>query len=108
MRIAIMVISLGLFLVVGFQGCVAMTGGAAFGEAGAEEAGSIGILLALLFLVGGAFALKKPLVTSIILAVGGLIALAVGGEHYADLPIWGVIALIMAVVSFISHKKEAT
>ncbi|OPL09853.1 MAG: hypothetical protein AVO34_12940 [Firmicutes bacterium ML8_F2] len=108
MRIAIMVICLGLFLVIGFQGCVAMTGGAAFAEKGAEEAGAIGILLALLFLVAGGFALKKPLVSAIVLGIGGLIALVTGGEHYGDLPIWGGAALILAALSFISHKREAT
>jgi len=103
-----MVICLGLFLVVGFQGCVAMIGGVAFSEEGAEIAGSMGILLALLFLVGGGFVLKKPLVTAIVLIIGGLLALAVGGEHYGDLPIWGAIAIILAILSFISHKRETT
>ncbi|RQD74205.1 MAG: hypothetical protein D5R97_08175 [Candidatus Syntrophonatronum acetioxidans] len=106
MRIAIMVICLGLFLVVGFQGCIAMTGGVALAEEGAEMAGSMGILLSLLFLVAGGFALKKPMVTAIVLVIGGILALFTGGEHYGDLPIWGGIAIILGVVSFISYKRD--
>lgn len=106
MKVTILILCLGLFLIVGFQGCIAGAGGAVFGEAGAEDAGAIGVFLSFLYFVGAAFALFKPLVTAIILGFGGLIAVITGGEHYGDLPIWGVIALIIGAMSYYVHVKE--
>jgi hypothetical protein len=106
MKIAVLVISLGLFLIVGFQCCVAMTGGSFFGEKGSEQAGSMGIFLSLMFLVAAGFSLKVPLVSSVVLFIGGILALLTGGEHYGDLPVWGGVAIILGIISLVAHKRK--
>jgi hypothetical protein len=65
MRIATMILGLILMVVVGLQSCAVSFGGAIGGQQKVEEGGSVGILVALLFLVGSAFALAFPLVSLI-------------------------------------------
>ena len=57
MRIATMIISLILMLVVGAQSCAVGLGDAALQTKAAEQGGPIGLFTAFLFLIGGAFAL---------------------------------------------------
>jgi hypothetical protein len=56
-RIATMIISLILMLVVGAQSCAVRLGDAALQTKAAEQGGPIGLFTAFLFLIGGAFAL---------------------------------------------------
>ena len=60
MRIATMIISLILMLVVGAQSCAVSLGDAALQTKAAEQGGPIGLFMAFLFLIGGAFALAFP------------------------------------------------
>ena len=59
MRIATMIISLILMLVVGAQSCAVSLGDAALQTKAAEQGGPIGLFMAFLFLIGGAFALVR-------------------------------------------------
>ena len=52
MRIATMILSLILMLVVGAQSCAVSLGDAALNTKAAEQGGSIGLAMAFLFLVG--------------------------------------------------------
>ena len=63
MRIATMIISLILMLVVGAQSCAVSLGDAALQTKEAEQGGPIGLFMAFLFLIGGAFALAFPFVS---------------------------------------------
>jgi hypothetical protein len=62
-RIATMILSLILMLLVSFQSCAVSIGDSILGEPAKTQGGAIGIIMALLFLVGGAFALSFPLVS---------------------------------------------
>jgi len=77
MRVAVAMLSLVLVLLVGLQSC-AISFGAALGEDdNLAGAGAVGIILiALLFLLGGAFAVGYPLVPLIALVVAGLFGLS--------------------------------
>jgi hypothetical protein len=57
--------SLGLMLTVGFQSCAASLGGGITGNETTSGAGAAGFLVALLFLLGGAFAIGFPIVSLI-------------------------------------------
>jgi hypothetical protein len=57
--------------------------------------------MALLFLIAGAFALVFPLVSMIAFLISGFFGLAAGATtSFSDLTIWGVVSLILAVLSF--------
>jgi hypothetical protein len=106
-RIATMVLSLILMLVVGAQSCAVSLGGAAFKEKAAEQGGAVGILMALLFLVGGAFALAFPLVSLVAFLLSGLLGLAAGAStSFTDLTIWGVVSLVLAVLSYFGWREK--
>ncbi len=67
----------------------------------------MGVLVALLFLVGGAFAIPFPIVSLISFLVAGLLGLAAGATTpFTDLTIWGIIALILAVMSFFGVREK--
>ena len=85
MRIASGIISLALGLLVFLQSCTVGIGGAAFGEESATQGGSVGILVALLFIIGGAFAfaLQKWMVVMVLAGIFGITAGAT--TTYADI-----------------------
>jgi hypothetical protein len=100
-RIATMILSLVLMLVVGAQSCAVSVGDEMLGEKAATQGGPIGLIIAFLFLLGGAFALVFPLVSLAAFVLAGLLGLAGGGTtSFGDLTVWGVVSLILAVFSF--------
>jgi hypothetical protein len=107
MRIATMILSLILMLLVGFQSCAVSLGDAALGEPAKTQGGPVGILMALLFLVGGAFALGFPLVSLVAFLISGIIGIAAGAStSFGDLAIWGWISLVLAVLSFFGIREK--
>jgi hypothetical protein len=99
-RIATMIISLILMLVVGAQACAVSLGDAALQRKAAEQGGPIGLFMAFLFLIGGAFALAFPFVSLLAFFFAGIIGLAGGAStSFGDLTVWGVLSLILAVPS---------
>jgi len=99
-RIATMILSLILMLVIGAQSCAVSLGDAALNTKSAEQGGPIGLVMAFLFLVGGAFALAFPFVSVLAFFFAGLFGLAGGAStSFGDLTIWGVVSLILAVLS---------
>jgi hypothetical protein len=106
-RIATMILSLILMLVVGAQSCAVSIGDEMLGEKAATQGGPIGLVMAFLFLVGGAFALAFPLVSLVSFVLAGLLGLAGGGTtSFGDLTIWGVVSLILAVFSFFGWREK--
>jgi hypothetical protein len=79
-RIATMIISLILMLVVGAQSCAVSLGDAALETKAAEQGGPIGLFMAFLFLIGGAFALACPFVSVLAFFFAGIIGLAGGAS----------------------------
>jgi hypothetical protein len=99
-RIATMILSLILMLVIGAQSCAVSLGDAALNTKSAEQGGPIGLVMAFLFLVGGAFALAFPFVPVLAFFFAGLFGVAGGAStSFGDLTIWGVVSLILAVLS---------
>jgi hypothetical protein len=113
-RIATMIISLILMLVVGAQSCAVSLGDAALQTKAPEQGGPIGPFMAFLFLIGGAFvliggafALAFPFASVLDFFFDGIIGLA--GEastSFGDSTFWGVVALILAVLSYFSWREK--
>jgi hypothetical protein len=102
-----MILSLILMLLVGAQSCAVSVGDAALGEEAATQGGPLGIFMALLFLVGGAFALVFPLVSLVAFVLSGLVGIAGGSStSFGDLTFWGVISLVLAVLSFYGWREK--
>ena len=107
MRIATMIISLILMLVIGAQSCAVSLGDAALETKAAEQGGPIGLFMAFLFLIGGAFALVFPFVSLLAFFFAGIIGLAGGAStSFSDLTIWGVVSLILTVLSYFGWREK--
>ena len=107
MRIATMIISLILMLVVGAQSCAVSLGDAALQTKAAEQGGPIGLFMAFLFLIGGAFALAFPFVSVLAFFFAGIIGLAGGAStSFGDLTFWGVVSLILGVLSYFGWREK--
>jgi hypothetical protein len=106
-RIATMILSLILMLVVGAQSCAVSLGDAALNTKASSQGGPIGLFMAFLFLVGGAFALALPFVS--VLAFGFADIIAIAGRastSFGDLTIWGIVSLILAVFSYFGWREK--
>jgi hypothetical protein len=102
-----MILSLILMLLVGFQSCAVSIGDSIAGEPANTQGGAIGILMALLFLVAGAFALGFPLVSLVAFVLAGVIGIAGGSStSFGDLAVWGWISLVLAVLSFFGWREK--
>lgn len=105
MKKVIGIISIVLFIVVGFQSCAAGLGNAMSNNK--EASGSAGMMLAVFMLIAGIVALvskysKGVTITAIVFyLLGGIIGLANVG-HFKDLQIWSILNLIFAAL-FIFH-----
>jgi hypothetical protein len=108
MRVATMAIALVLSMLVLLQSCTVSVGGSMAKNEGLAQGGAIGVLLALLYLIGGAFALGVPIISVVAFLLGGLIALAVVASNpaFADLQVLGWVAIALAVVSFFGHREK--
>jgi hypothetical protein len=107
MRIAVTIISLLLMVVIGFQSCAAALSGGLGSDRATSAAGGIGFIVALLFLVAGAFALAFPMVSIVFFTVAGIMAIIAGlSSHFSDLSIWGFVALILAGMSFFGWREK--
>ncbi|MDQ4002044.1 MAG: hypothetical protein M3283_13850 [Actinomycetota bacterium] len=107
MRIATMILSLILMLVVGAQSCAVTVGDALGNEPSATQGGVIGIFMAFLFLIGGAFALAFPLVSFIAFVIAGLSGLGAGAStSFSDLTIWGIVSFVLAALSFFGWREK--
>ncbi len=109
MRVAVLVLSLFLMVVILFQSCAAGAVGAlnsAIGKDAAETAqfsqgGAVGFVVAFLFLVGGAFAIGVPLISFVVFLIAA--ALAFGAARttaFKDLEVWSWVSVVLAAFSF--------
>ena len=107
MRVATMILGLILMVVVGAQSCAVSIGGELANDAGSAEGGAVGILMTLLFLLGGAFVLGFPLVSLIAFVLAGLLGLAAGATTpFTDLTFWGIAALVLALLSLFGVREK--
>ncbi len=77
MRIAVLIISLCLTMVVGLQSCAVLVGGSMGKDQDLAGGGATGLLIAFLFVLGAAFAIGLPRVSMVLFAI----AAAAGLRH---------------------------
>lgn len=107
MRIAAMIIALGLMLVVGLQSCAVFVGGSAIEDQATSDGGALGIFVALLFLIGAAFVLAFPLASFIAFTLAGIVGLGGGAStEFTDLTIWGIVSFVLAVLSLLAIREK--
>ncbi|MER9740902.1 hypothetical protein [Mesorhizobium sp. M0187] len=86
------------------QSCAVATGGSIAANHDLAGAGSVGVLVGLLFFVGGAFAFGLPLISAIIFGVGSLFAF-IAASAFTDMKIWAIADLILAAMAFFAWRS---
>lgn len=100
MRIAVMVIGLILGAIMFVQTfLVYALSGAAQDEA-SGAAGSVGVLMALLWLIACGLVLPVPFVSAVLFLIAGGIGFGFAGD-FPDLAWWGVVSLVLTVLAFL-------
>ncbi|ABB14636.1 hypothetical protein [Carboxydothermus hydrogenoformans] len=106
MRIASGIISLIIGILVFLQSCTVSFGDALFSGKTTGSSGDLGMFVAFLLFIGGAFAFALPKVAMIFSAAAALFAFINGAtSDFSDMKVWGVIALILAVMEFFGARK---
>lgn len=93
------------------QSCAVAVGGSAsesFSTTSAQKSeaedlsggGAMGLLVAVMWLVGAAFVISKPRASMWVFAIAGVFALLGGSSGFSDLYIWGVVSFIFALMSW--------
>ena len=107
MRLATLILSLILMLVVAFQSCATGVVGVVGADRATSEAANAGIVIAILFLIGGAFVLPFPLVSTFVFGLAGLIGASAPTGKFQDLRGWGAVGFVLAVLSFVGWSASA-
>jgi hypothetical protein len=118
-RIATLIISLVLMLIMGVQSCAVAVGGSissSLSESGADKkaaedlsaGGSIGMFSALLWLIAAGLVLSKPKASMWIFIAAGVFCVIGGSTGYSDLFIWAGASALFALMSWrgISEKQK--
>lgn len=105
--IAVLIISLLLLPVIGCQSCLANCVGEVSADEDLAGGGAVGVLVALLFLIGAAFAWGLPIVSVVSFSIAALFGWAVGATtEFNDMAVWGFAAAILAVMSFFGTREK--
>jgi len=104
-KIASGIIGLLLGMLVLLQSCAVATTGNLGGNTDIGNAGAVGVFVALLLVVGGAFAFGLPTVAMVIFTVAALLAFLVSGD-FGDMGIWGFAAAALAVMAFFARRSD--
>lgn len=107
MKVAVGIIGILLGLVSMLQSCAVATGGSIAANQDLAGAGSVGVLVGLLFFVGGAFAFGLPLVAAIVFVVGSLFAF-LAANAFPDMRIWAFADIILGVMAFSAWRRSRT
>ncbi len=106
MRVATLILALIFMIPLTVQSCAIMGLGGIAGQSQTAGAGLIGIVMALLWIVGAAFALGKPTVSVVMFALAGLFGWMLGAtSRFSDLNIWAIASVILAVLSFFGRRE---
>ena len=106
MRIAVLIIALILGFIVGLQSCtVAGLSGITQNET-TSQAASMGVFVALLFIIGAAFSLNLPKIS---VGAFGLAAVFAFGANaigdFGDMQVWGFVAVILGAMSYFGVRE---
>ena len=108
MRIAVLIIGLCLTMLVGLQSCAVSLGGDVSDRTDLSEGGAVGILIAFLFVLGSAFSLALPKVSTGLFGLAALLGLLVAGTTgFRDMYFWGGVAAVLAVMSYFGVRELA-
>jgi hypothetical protein len=100
MRVAILVVSLCLAMIIALQSCGVMIGAGILDKQETASSGAAGIALAFLFVLGAAFALGIPIISCIIFAFGAVLGFVAAAEsEFTDLKFWASVSAILALMS---------
>lgn len=105
MRIAVLIIALFLTVVVSLQSCAVFVGSGIAKNEALSQGGAVGLLVSLLFVIGAAFALGVPRVSQIVFTIAAAFAFLAASKEYPDMNVWGVAALILAVMSYFGVRE---
>jgi len=106
MRIAVLIISLCLTMIIGIQSMLVFIGGNLADKKETASGGAVGVLIAFLFVLGAAFSIKLPKVSMVMFAVGaGLAFIGASGSGFHDLQIWGFVSLALAVMAYFGSRE---
>ena len=107
MRVAVLVISLAVFVILLLQSCAVGVGGSLQASEGLKQGAAIGVLLAFIYILGAAFALGAPIVSTVAFALGALVAIPAGTQTgFTDLQVWGWLSAFLAVLAFFGHREK--
>jgi hypothetical protein len=108
MRIAVMIIALCVFVVLLLQSCAVGVGGSMGKSETLKEGAAIGVMLAFIYVLGAAFALRLPLISTIVFAFGAVVAIPTGYQTggFSDLIIWGWLSVILAILSILGQREK--
>lgn len=113
MKIAVGLIGIFLSLMILLQSCAITAGSSLIDDQTTFNAGAVGVMVGLLFFVGGAFAFGLPSVSIVLFTLGGIFGLA-AAQDFPDLQIWGFVSFGLAVLAFAvwragrKHQAKAT
>lgn len=104
MKIATGIIAMLLGMIVLLQSCTVGTASHMIGDKASSDAGGLGLIAGFLIFVGGAFAFGLPIVSVIVFALAGLLAL-MGAAEFPDLRVWATVCGILAVMAFYAWRS---
>jgi hypothetical protein len=108
MKKAALILGIILMVIVFVQSMLVGFGGTVFSDVALARGAFFGRIVALLFGVGAAFVLGRPIISVVIFAAGSLLGI-IGGlvTGYYDLILWGVLSLGLGVLSYFAmHEPE--
>lgn len=106
MRLAVLIISLFLVVIIGLQSCTVMVGGNIGSNHDLSEGGAVGILIAILYILGAAFIIGLPRISMIIFIIAAVLGFTVGSTTpFTDMKIWGGVAVVLAILSFFGSRE---
>jgi hypothetical protein len=118
MRIATLIISLCLTVVLGLQSLAVMAAGSlssSLSENATEKqqgdeigaGGAIGVFVSLLWLIAAAFVIAKPKVSMWVFGVASVFCLIGGTSGFSDLFIWAGASALFALASWRGIREQA-
>lgn len=106
MRIAVLVIALCLTLIVGLQSCTVLVSGNMAQRPDVASGGSMGLLLAILFIAGAGFVMALPRVSVVLFGVAMLVGFAAAqATPFSDMNIWALVAAGLGLMSYFGHEE---
>lgn len=107
MRVATLIISLFLMVIVGLQSCTVAVLGGATGDDTTAGAGASGVLLAVCWLVAAAFVLPYPTVAMAVFLVAAVFGLiGTYGNAFTDAYVWTAVSVVLAILSFFGRREK--